>query len=96
MTGRLKVRPSSATIGGRGGTGSLRCSISGAAASNEGSPYPLTPQYGNAYFGRGYGSDQIFINSNWGVSDPLAVPKTAQLMRERGIATTARSLSPLA
>jgi uncharacterized protein len=37
---------------------------------------------------RQYGSDQIFINSSadWGVSDPLAVPKTAQLMRERGIA----------
>ena len=34
-----------------------------------------------------YGSNQIFINSSadWGVSDPLAVPKTAQLMRERGI-----------
>ncbi len=37
---------------------------------------------------RQYGSDQIFINSSadWGVSDPLAVPKTAQLMRDRGIA----------
>jgi uncharacterized protein len=36
---------------------------------------------------RRYGSNQIFINSSadWGVSDPLAVPKTAQLMRERGI-----------
>jgi hypothetical protein len=36
---------------------------------------------------RHYGSDHIFINSSadWGVSDPLAVPKTAQLMRERGI-----------
>jgi uncharacterized protein len=37
---------------------------------------------------RQYGSEHIFINSSadWGVSDPLAVPKTAQLMRERGIA----------
>jgi predicted metal-dependent TIM-barrel fold hydrolase len=37
---------------------------------------------------RRYGSERIFINSSadWGVSDPLAVPKTAQLMRERGIA----------
>jgi predicted metal-dependent TIM-barrel fold hydrolase len=37
---------------------------------------------------RRYGSEHIFINSSadWGVSDPLAVPKTAQLMRERGIA----------
>jgi predicted metal-dependent TIM-barrel fold hydrolase len=37
---------------------------------------------------RQYGSDRIFINSSadWGVSDPLAVPKTAQLMRDRGIA----------
>jgi uncharacterized protein len=35
-----------------------------------------------------YGSERIFINSSadWGVSDPLAVPKTAALMRERGIA----------
>lgn len=34
-----------------------------------------------------YGADHIFINSaaDWGVSDPLAVPKTAALMLERGI-----------
>lgn len=34
-----------------------------------------------------YGPERIFINSaaDWGISDPLAVPKTAQLMRERGI-----------
>jgi uncharacterized protein len=37
---------------------------------------------------RQYGSERIFIDSSadWGVSDPLAVPKTAQLMIERGIA----------
>ncbi len=37
---------------------------------------------------RQYGSDRIFVNSSadWGVSDPLAVPKTARLMLERGIA----------
>ena len=36
---------------------------------------------------RQYGSDRIFIDSSadWGVSDPLAVPKTARLMLERGI-----------
>ena len=35
-----------------------------------------------------YGSDRILINSaaDWGVSDPLKVPKTAALMRESGIA----------
>ena len=34
-----------------------------------------------------YGSNRIFINSaaDWGISDPLAVPKTAALMSERGI-----------
>ena len=34
-----------------------------------------------------YGTERIFINSaaDWGVSDPLAVPKTAALMLERGI-----------
>jgi predicted metal-dependent TIM-barrel fold hydrolase len=34
-----------------------------------------------------YGSERIFVNSaaDWGVSDPLAVPKTASLMLERGI-----------
>ncbi|MFP4091321.1 MAG: TatD family hydrolase [Cyclobacteriaceae bacterium] len=34
-----------------------------------------------------YGSDRIIVNSaaDWGVSDPLAVPKTAKLMLERGI-----------
>jgi predicted metal-dependent TIM-barrel fold hydrolase len=36
---------------------------------------------------RRYGSRQIFMDSSsdWGVSDPLAVPKTAQLMLQRGI-----------
>jgi uncharacterized protein len=35
-----------------------------------------------------YGADRILINSaaDWGVSDPLKVPKTAALMRESGIA----------
>jgi len=34
-----------------------------------------------------YGSERIFIDSSadWGVSDPLSVPKTAKMMRERGI-----------
>lgn len=37
---------------------------------------------------RQYGSDRIIVNSSadWGASDPLAVPKTARLMLERGIA----------
>jgi predicted metal-dependent TIM-barrel fold hydrolase len=36
---------------------------------------------------RKFGSERIFIDSSadWGVSDPLAVPKTAQLMLSRGI-----------
>ena len=36
---------------------------------------------------RQYGSERIFVDSSadWGVSDPLAVPKTAQLMLTRGI-----------
>jgi predicted metal-dependent TIM-barrel fold hydrolase len=36
---------------------------------------------------RQYGHERIMINSaaDWGISDPLAVPKTAALMRERGI-----------
>jgi len=35
-----------------------------------------------------YGSDRILINSaaDWGVSDPLKVPKTVALMRDSGIA----------
>ena len=35
-----------------------------------------------------YGAERIIINSaaDWGVSDPLKVPKTAALMRESGIA----------
>jgi hypothetical protein len=34
-----------------------------------------------------YGSERIIINSaaDWGVSDPLKVPKTAALMRASGI-----------
>ena len=37
---------------------------------------------------RRYGTERIIVNSatDWGVSDPLAVPKTAELMRQRGIA----------
>jgi predicted metal-dependent TIM-barrel fold hydrolase len=37
---------------------------------------------------RQYGSERIMINSaaDWGISDPLAVPKTASLMKTRGIA----------
>ncbi len=36
---------------------------------------------------RQYGSERILIDSSadWGVSDPLAVPKTARLMLQRGI-----------
>ncbi|WP_071881449.1 TatD family hydrolase [Gloeothece verrucosa] len=36
---------------------------------------------------RQYGCDRIIVDSSadWGISDPLAVPKTAQLMRENGI-----------
>ena len=34
-----------------------------------------------------YGPDRLIVNSaaDWGVSDPLAVPKTAKLMLERGV-----------
>jgi predicted metal-dependent TIM-barrel fold hydrolase len=34
-----------------------------------------------------YGSKRVIVDSSadWGVSDPLAVPKTARLMKERGI-----------
>ncbi len=36
---------------------------------------------------RQYGSERIIVDSSadWGVSDPLSVPKTANLMEERGI-----------
>lgn len=36
---------------------------------------------------RQYGSERIIIDSSadWGVSDPLSVPKTANLMKEKGI-----------
>ena len=36
---------------------------------------------------RQYGPDRIIVDSSgdWGVSDPLSVPKTAKLMQERGI-----------
>lgn len=36
-----------------------------------------------------YGSERIIINSaaDWGISDPLAVPKTALLMEEKGISS---------
>ncbi|MBA3731472.1 MAG: TatD family hydrolase [Gammaproteobacteria bacterium] len=39
---------------------------------------------------RQYGSERVIVDSSadWGESDPLSVPKTARLMRERGIAET--------
>jgi predicted metal-dependent TIM-barrel fold hydrolase len=39
---------------------------------------------------RQYGSERIIVDSSadWGVSDPLSVPKTAHLMLERGIAAS--------
>ncbi|MEG5054999.1 MULTISPECIES: TatD family hydrolase [unclassified Microcoleus] len=51
--------------------------------------YPQT-KMGNARMVeivRQYGCDRIIVDSaaDWGISDPLAVPKTAQLMLERGI-----------
>ncbi|MBX2920887.1 MAG: TatD family hydrolase [Chitinophagaceae bacterium] len=38
-----------------------------------------------------YGTERIMVNSaaDWGISDPLAVPKTAALMKEQGIADDA-------
>ena len=51
--------------------------------------YPKT-KMGNermAEIVRQYGPERIMVNSaaDWGISDPLAVPKTAALMQERGI-----------
>lgn len=51
--------------------------------------YPMT-KMGNARMVevvRQYGCDRIIVDSSadWGISDPLAVPKTAQLMLERDI-----------
>ena len=42
-----------------------------------------------------YGPDRIIVDSSadWGISDPLAVPKTAALMRERGIPERAIELA---
>lgn len=44
---------------------------------------------------RRYGPERIIVDSSadWGVSDPLAVPKTARLMLERGIEPTAVELT---
>jgi predicted metal-dependent TIM-barrel fold hydrolase len=41
-----------------------------------------------------YGTERIMINSaaDWGISDPLAVPKTAALMKQMGIADEAIKL----
>jgi predicted metal-dependent TIM-barrel fold hydrolase len=38
---------------------------------------------------RQYGAERVIVDSSadWGVSDPLAVPKTAALMRERGLSS---------
>ena len=44
---------------------------------------------------REYGPERIIVDSSadWGVSDPLSVPKTAKLMLERGIAPEAVRLT---
>ena len=41
-----------------------------------------------------YGTDRIIINSaaDWGVSDPLKVPKTAIEMKKAGVGTSRRRL----
>jgi hypothetical protein len=38
---------------------------------------------------RGYGAERLIVDSacDWGISDPLSVPKTATLLAERGIPT---------
>jgi len=38
-----------------------------------------------------YGTDRIMINSaaDWGISDPLAIPKTAALMKQKGLSNEA-------
>jgi predicted metal-dependent TIM-barrel fold hydrolase len=40
---------------------------------------------------RRFGPERLIVNSacDWGVSDPLSLPKTARLMEERGIAAEA-------
>jgi predicted metal-dependent TIM-barrel fold hydrolase len=40
---------------------------------------------------KNYGSERMLVNSaaDWGVSDPLKVPKTAQALREAGVAESA-------
>jgi hypothetical protein len=45
---------------------------------------------------RHYGAERIIVDSacDWGVSDPLAVPKTAALMAESGIDAAAIQPSP--
>ena len=52
--------------------------------------YPHTKMDGERMVevARQYGPERIFIDSSadWGISDPLAVPRTARLMSERGIA----------
>jgi predicted metal-dependent TIM-barrel fold hydrolase len=42
-----------------------------------------------------YGPQRLIVDSSadWGISDPLSVPRTAQLMRERGIAESAVELT---
>ena len=52
--------------------------------------YPMTKmdEHRMAQLVKKYGAERVTINSSadWGVSDPLKVPKTAQVMREEGIA----------
>ena len=45
---------------------------------------------------REYGSERIFVDSSadWGVSDPLAVPKTARLMLEKGLDRVPEPVAP--
>jgi hypothetical protein len=51
--------------------------------------YPLTKMGSQRMVDvlRQYGPDRIIVDSSadWGVSDPLSVPRTAKLMREQGI-----------
>ncbi len=51
-------------------------------------PHTKMDEHRMAVLVKKYGSERITINSaaDWGVSDPLKVPKTAMAMREAGIA----------
>jgi hypothetical protein len=59
----------------------------GDAGTGTSAPDPVDALVGDARRAKRYGAERIIVDSacDWGISEPLGVPKTAKLAAERGV-----------